>query len=254
MAKHDDPHSIHNEPVYAPPASKQPSEVHQEPALGNRQLRDNDSDIAAQSVWDEVGTQGLGYEVPEDALSYSNWYASKSDQCSILRSYSTVFIIALIGGPLAILAVLLGGTPNAESHILAVVFWGPVLEEQLKIAGTLILLERFPYLYRSSLQLYFAIVASALSFSVLENLMYLNVYIEDPSPEIVAWRWSVCTALHVGASSIAFLGVRKMWKVSRSTLTPPSVKEAFPYLVMATVVHGSYNLFAILLEEFLKPF
>ena len=254
MAKRYNPHSIHHEPVYAPPESTKKSDTQQEPALGNMSGRDKGDDIAAQSVWDEVSTRGLGYEVPEDALNYSNWYASRVAQCSILRSWSVVFLVALIGGPLAILGALLGGMSDTDSPLWVAVLWAPILEEQLKVAGALVLLERFPYFYLSSIQLYVAIATSALCFAVIENLLYLNVYIDDPNTTLISWRWNVCTALHVATSSIAFLGVRKIWRVSRENFTPPSVKEALPYFVMATLLHGSYNFFAIILEVLVHPF
>ena len=128
------------------------------------------------------------------------------------------------------------------------------MEENLKIMGVIILIERFPYFYRSPIQLFLAIVASAVCFAVIENLMYLNVYIENPSESLVTWRWTICTGLHVGASSIAFLGVRAMWVNSREAFTKPLVKDALPYIIAAACLHGAYNLFAVLFELTLQPF
>ena len=231
-----------------------PHSIHHEPALGNIQGAGDDSDIAAQSVWDEVATQGMNYETPENALSYSNWYAYNAQECSALKSWGVVGLIALAGGPLAIVGVLLGGNGNSSLPWIATVLWAPIMEESLKIMGTIILLERFLYFFRSSLQLFLCIIASALCFAVIENIMYLQVYIEQPSETLITWRWTICTGLHVGASSIAYLGVRAMWLNSRAAFTKPLVKDALPYIIAATCLHGAYNLFAVLFEVTLHPF
>ena len=120
----------------------------------------------------------------------------------------------------------------------------------MKIAAALYVVELKPYLFRSPVQILICVLAGGLVFSVLENLLYQYVYISDPTPELLRWRWTVCVALHVGCSCIAGLGLRRIWLTTWRCKTQPQIALAYPYIVIAVIVHGSYNGFATLLDMF----
>ena len=124
---------------------------------------------------------------------------------------------------------------------------GPLTEEVMKVAIVTGTVETHPYLFRSRAQIRIAALASALVFAIIENILYLNVYIEDPSTKLVLWRWIVCTGLHVGCTAVAVTGVIKVWERSINELREPHLKPAGPALITAVILHGTYNALAILM-------
>lgn len=138
--------------------------------------------------------------------------------------------------------------------MIALTIVGPLTEEVMKTAAVLWVVEKRPFLFRSPLQIMGCVVAAGLCFAVIENLLYLKVYVSDPSDELIRWRWTVCVALHVGCTTVAGIGVMRIWKTTMSNLTPPQLPLGAPFLVAAVVIHGSYNALAVLLEHVLFPF
>lgn len=146
---------------------------------------------------------------------------------------------------------------------------GPLLEEILKPAGLLILLGRDPQLRIAPIVGAVAGAFSGLVFAALENAVYFNIYNPDHSPEYAVWRWTVCVALHVLCSALVGYGLAR----ARATPLEPGeeyrlVGAAAPHLldeprersriyqgislrllVLAVVIHGTYNLFALMFQE-----
>lgn len=226
-----------------------------EPALGNRADPDTEEDHIRASVWDEPASQFAGLRAPENAATYAAWYRRKKGETSVFDAFAVTILLVLAGGPFALVGTFATGNVGGSSiGILLVVLVAPVVEEMLKAGATLITLERKPYLFKSSLQILFAVAASGLIFSIIENLLYIHVYIEDPTPEIIQWRWTVCTFLHVGCSTIAGLGLIRMFRAADKTDTAPEVRRAYPLLVTAMFLHGTYNASAMVLEFLITPF
>lgn len=222
-----------------------------EPALGGGHNEDTAEDHVRASVWDEPAAKVAGLRAPPGAETYAAWYVRLREETSVARAVQVTVLLALAGGPFSILGALFtGGAAPAGMGLLFVVVVAPIVEEMLKAGATLITLERKPYLFKSSWQILTAVALSGLCFSVLENLIYLNIYIPDPSPSLVIWRWTVCTALHVGCSTIAALGLIRMYREASQRLAPPRVALAYPLLIAAMVVHGAYNFSAIFLQFF----
>ena len=123
-----------------------------------------------------------------------------------------------------------------------------------KIAIVIIAVEKFPYWFSSRFQLLFGIVISALVFAVIENLLYLNVYVQEPAAALVRWRWSVCTVMHVGASIIASMGVMRMWVNAQRDWSKPQITLGYPYFIASMIFHGGYNFFATVISVTMEPF
>ncbi|MBR3689422.1 MAG: PrsW family intramembrane metalloprotease, partial [Lentisphaeria bacterium] len=91
-------------------------------------------------------------------------------------------------------------------------------------------------------------------FSVLENLIYQYIYLRTLPPEkladIIAFRWTICTALHILCTVISSMGLRHVWRESLEKERPCRIYEAFPWFAAATAVHGLYNLSMTLLNPF----
>lgn len=238
---------------FSPQPGRTTGSLFAEPALTGHVAAQDPNEAALVSVWDEPGIKD-SVQRPPDAPTYASWYGERLARTSIMHSWLVVIGLAIIGGPFAILGAISSFNSGTMVGLLAVVVVGPMLEEFLKAGATMITLERHPYLFRYVWQIPLAVAGSALGFATVENLLYLGLYIDQPSASIVLWRWTVCTALHVGCSLIAGMGLMRMLRQARVEGAPPRTAAAFPYIVAAITVHGAYNLLATLTEVILEPF
>ncbi len=205
---------------------------------------DPDREATQFSVYDEPAYRAAHPgPLPPGAPTYATWLAARRDRADPSRGRRIAFLIMLAGGPFAVLGAFLGG-----SGLLSVIVWGPVTEELMKVALLLTLLELRPHVLTSRLQIHLAAAGSGLGFSVIENLIYLHVYVPDPAAALVVWRWTVCVVLHVGCSLIASLGVARAWSRCLAELEPPRLGIALRWLVAAIALHGAYNLLATILS------
>lgn len=146
----------------------------------------------------------------------------------------------LAAGPLSVVIVFVTMLGNQWTRLLGGVFTPPV-EELAKVFMLLCLLESRAYWFKQAWQLRVAAAGAGLAFAAIENLLYLNVYIPDPSPYIIYYRWTVCTLLHMVCCCISSFGLVRMWRTAVEDLEEPSFWQAVPYLAVAAVIHGIYN-------------
>lgn len=220
--------------------------VFNEPHLQQIPAR-GDREAPVDSVWMEPSQQAEGNPRP-----YADWYAAQKACTTLFQSWRLTLLLALIAGPLAVLSALFTQGPGAGFLLLVVA--GPLIEEIGKIMGPLMVVERNPARFSTRSQILFCAVASGLVFSVIENVLYLKVYIPNPSAALVWWRWTVCVALHTGCSFIAGWGVAKIWSESDRTGNPPKLETGAPLLITAVVLHGAYNFLALMINSvFMSP-
>ena len=188
----------------------------------------------------------------DSAGNLSRWIEEKKSQCSIWGNLFIAILVPLIAGPMAVLGAIFAGQRNLYG-LLYVVVCAPVVEEFLKQGGMIYLLERKPYRVFAGWQFVFSAVLAALIFSVIENLLYINVYVnpallKDPA-SFAEFRWTVCTSLHIACAMIASMGMIRVWKKQLADGKPADLSAAYPYFTVAICVHGVYNLFAFSLEK-----
>jgi len=151
--------------------------------------------------------------------------------------------VAVFGGAFGVFGAMLQEYGGAS--ILIAVFFAPAVEEIMKPMGLVFLLEKAPHRVISSAQVILTAALGGLGFAVLENLIYLHVYIpmaDTPAPfDVAAFRWSVCTALHVGCSTIVGIGLVREYRRYRRTGARLELERILPYYATAAVVHGLYN-------------
>ena len=158
-------------------------------------------------------------------------------------------LAAVFSGPFAILGALIG-SGGALSVVILVVVFAPLVEEMLKVAGILYLAEVRPWLVPSATALVMVAVCSGLVFAAIENWLYLAVIIDNPTAEIVRWRWTFGPLVHGTGSLLAGIGVARMWRMLPNQGLRPDFRVAAGWIIAATIVHGGYNLFATWLELF----
>jgi len=118
----------------------------------------------------------------------------------------------------------------------------------MKIALPLWLVEKRPWMYRNGGQILICALASGLMFAVVENVVYLNVYIPDPSAGLIQWRWTICVLLHSGCSTVAGIGAWRIWSRFQHHQRAPHLADGASWFVAAIVLHGLYNATVTLLE------
>lgn len=183
---------------------------------------------------------------PRDRIDYQEWLDQRRERTSALKSWSVTLLICLVAGPASIASVAL--VDVFDRSLLMLVVFGPVAEELAKNLIGLYVAEKRPYLFKSSGQILLCSAMGGLVFALIENLLYLHVYIENPSPGLVLWRYTICVALHMICAVIAGLGVRKLWLTAVNEHKRPDVSSATPYFAVAATLHGLYNLMAVTLD------
>lgn len=225
-----------------------PSEARAERALEiSRRKGDSEDERLEHGVWDEpTFSPELAGTAPPGA-TYSDWLERRRAGVGLARPWAVTALVALSAGPWAVLGAFMGSGGTAFS-ILAIIMFGPVAEETMKIAAATYVVEKRPYLFTTSAQIIIAALAGGLAFGALENLLYLNTYIPDPKPGMIRWRWTVCIAMHAGCSLVAALGLVRTWRDAWRRTGRPRLTLGYPYLVAAIAIHGAYNAFAVALH------
>ena len=185
---------------------------------------------------------------------YSKWLKEKIEDPPFHAGALTSLACALAGGVFAIAGAFLESLQFASFPKIAfgpltlAIVVAPSIEETLKISITSFVVERKPYLFSKASQVFISCIGAAALFAAVENLIYLNVYIDNPSEQIKLWRWTVCISLHVTCTAIAATGLLRVWRRTVSELRPPSFGPVSKSLIAAAVVHGTYNFLVFLYE------
>ncbi|MDX6767459.1 MAG: PrsW family glutamic-type intramembrane protease [Candidatus Methylacidiphilales bacterium] len=181
-------------------------------------------------------------------------------QNSLLGDGLTHLAAAFLGGLFAVTGAFLVNLilpENSGWGWLNTLVFGPVCEELLKASGAIYLLEKCPYRLHSGPALAAVVIASAFIFAVCENLLYVHVYVDvarlKHPMDYLLFRWTAPTALHLVCSAIASLGLMRIWHRDIRTGHTADLDTAYPFFATAMVLHGGYNLLAILGDSFLFP-
>ena len=173
------------------------------------------------------------------------WLADKRAACTPVGNAAVTLVAALVGGSFAVIGAFTAGRQTWVA-LLYMVLFAPIIEEILKQSGMIYLLEKKPYRISTAAQFVIAAIISALIFSAVENLLYLNVYAAKAAildfEKFAGFRWRWCTLLHVGCSVIASLGLMRVWKKQLADGRAADLGHAFPAFAVAMATHGIYNL------------
>ncbi|HKY78133.1 MAG TPA: PrsW family glutamic-type intramembrane protease [Acidimicrobiia bacterium] len=163
------------------------------------------------------------------------------------RRWTAVLAVAVASGPFAIAAAMVENSFSGAALVLLLVAVGPLIEEMVKGAGALFLAEQRPWLVPAAWTLPVLTCLSGLVFASIENWWYLAVLIDDPSRQIIQWRWIFGPLVHGVGSLIVGFGAARLWRQAMTTGRRAAFDVAQPYIVTAAVFHGLYNGLALLL-------
>lgn len=196
-------------------------------------------------VGDEPGV-AAGFETSHDR------YLASRQATPVSHRWLAFAVVLVAAGPMGLAAALLGSPGAARSVAFAAIgsiVFIPIIEEIAKAAGALYLVENRPWLVPSAATVVALVAMSGLVFALAENWLYLNVYIEDPSEQVIRIRQIGGPLLHTSASLLAGIGVSRVWlTIHHGRIERWAFRPAVPWMVSAMVLHGAYNLSATILE------
>ena len=202
------------------------------------------------SVWDEPT---LARVLPADRRpqSFRKWWEAHAARTSAVCRISFLLFISVLAGPVSVITTFVETALRGGLLVVSVVgmvFLGPAIEEIAKTVLLALAIEAKPYMFRRRLEILLCGLCSALGFAAIENVLYLEVYIEDPTRAIALWRWTVCVGMHAIATLLTATGLAREWARAWEEGRRPEPGRAFAWLVAATAFHGIYNA-AVLVEE-----
>lgn len=157
--------------------------------------------------------------------------------------------LMLLSGLFSILTAILRQLTIGLPNILAAVVVAPPVEEILKVAIPIMVLEhRAKWIGRGQDFLWF-VLGSALLFGIVENILYTFVYLDNPSSALLWWRWIACTTMHLVASGLAGVGLMRAFNRAQRTDEKARFVWEWPWLVGAIAVHMVFNTFAVFFAE-----
>jgi RsiW-degrading membrane proteinase PrsW (M82 family) len=161
--------------------------------------------------------------------------------------YLLALLMAVIGGALGIIGAIFQEAQTTTTFLLLPFLGAPIIEEALKPSGLYLALLWWPRALNN--QLFTAILCSisGLVFGVIESLVYVTVYVEDPSDGFILYRFTVTLALHAVASFVVGLGINRRildWAAGRSKLPKPSRN----FYIAGVLIHAAYNTTAVILS------
>ena len=159
------------------------------------------------------------------------------------------YLVAMVGGVVGIPAAIMQELQGYSGLWLGAIVVAPLVEEVVKPVGVMFIMEKRFHWLRSRRQVVAMAALGAVVFATLENLMYIHVAHRDPSAAFVAWRYMVCTSMHVAASTVFGLGLARSWQRMRRTGGRFRIKGLlWPYLA-AVALHAAYNATAMILQK-----
>ncbi|MDY6912248.1 MAG: PrsW family glutamic-type intramembrane protease [Chloroflexota bacterium] len=123
----------------------------------------------------------------------------------------------------------------------------PIFEEAIKPCGVYWLLAKKPQALPNQKYIAFLAALAGLSFALIENLLYLEVFFPEHNHAMVVWRYSVCILVHVSCSYTVGFGInQKLIAWVRGEVPFLQGNRRFFFIPMA--VHSLYNISAFLIE------
>jgi RsiW-degrading membrane proteinase PrsW (M82 family) len=159
--------------------------------------------------------------------------------------YVLAIFVSLIGGFLGAFGAVVQEL-RAGGFLLLPILGAPIIEEGLKPTGVYLLLIRWPDLLRSQLFTAFLSALAGLTFGLLEALVYVTLYVDNPPDWFVTYRFTLPLVLHTTGSFIVGLAINRRlldWAQGRSALPKRNRNLYFT----AITLHAIFNTIAVVL-------
>ena len=147
------------------------------------------------------------------------------------------------GGVLGVLGAII--QELSQGSLLVAFVAAPMIEEVMKPSGVYLLLVRWPKVLTS--RIYTALLAAVggLSFAVIENIIYLQLYFPQHTQTLMVFRYSACLTMHVVCSFILGFGInQKLLASARGEI--PLLKGNKKFFFIPMIIHSLFNIMAVL--------
>jgi len=156
------------------------------------------------------------------------------------------FLIAAGGGVLGILGAII--QEWAQGSLLIAFVAAPMIEEVMKPSGVYLLLARWPKVLTSRIYTAWLAAVGGLSFAVVENILYLQLYFPEHTQTLVVFRYSACLTMHMVCSFILGFGInQKLLASVRGEI--PLLKGNKKFFFIPMIIHSLFNITAVLVES-----
>ncbi len=174
---------------------------------------------------------------------------SRWTTANVALAFAVAVFGSVLGIPAAFAESLVGGGGASLFAVILVIVIGPAVEEVVKPIALIFLLERAPHRVLGRMQIWLSAALAGAGFAVVENLIYIHVYIPamdtPPTFDVAAWRWTVCTTLHVVCSSVMGIGLAREHTHAMREGRSFELERVVPIYAVAVVIHGLYNAYAV---------
>jgi RsiW-degrading membrane proteinase PrsW (M82 family) len=155
-------------------------------------------------------------------------------------------LVALIGGFFGVFGAIVQESRN-PGLLLVLVLGAPIIEEALKPSGVYLLRARWPRLVLGRLHSAVLAAIGGLTFGVIEALVYVYVYTDDPPDWFVTYRFTLPLLLHTTCSFLVGLGITRqliVWAQEGG----PVPKDSRAFYLTAVGIHALYNTVGVVLS------
>jgi hypothetical protein len=220
------------------------------PSLANHEL-------AEHSVWDEPSTSAsLSGSPDSQAVNWYRYYLEQAAGTSPGWTWSITASIAILAGPAAILGSLLHGL-NANG-LAMLLFFRPTIEELLKIAFPLWIVEKRPWLIASEWQILLGALAGGCTFAIIETAFDLLTHLPNPNigpntgplgwaAQPTPWPGTTNVLMHATCSTMAAWGLVQVRRGMLRRRNQPQLADGGPWIAAAVGLHVLFNLLAIVI-------
>jgi RsiW-degrading membrane proteinase PrsW (M82 family) len=190
--------------------------------------------------------------------------ASAHPASTLLRDHLLALSVASLGGLAGILGAIMGES-QAQAPLLNPIFWlhpflgnpffwfpaviAPVVEEVMKPFGVYLLLFTWPHLLKHRLHTALLAAWGGLLFGLIEALLYVGVYVDDPSRSFIVYRFSLPLVLHTTTSFIFGLALDQRLVIAVKGQAPLAVSN-FKFMALAIAIHSAFNRIAMVVWPF----
>jgi hypothetical protein len=256
MKSTNDP-SIEFEPQYqtipsrpkAKPRKDQPPAKNYDPPLGMNPVAESLStlsdDDVEYSVWDEPCLPAAQKQyLSDDALTYANWFSERKADFGAASSWAVTLVIACLSGPWGLMTLLFYGYGSGWGwgQFTVTVLLAPLLQELGKIMVLLWVVEKRPYWFTSWFQIFICSIMSATCFVVVFNSIG---WLTGNAPMGQFFQWSAFFLMHLMASSLSAIGLKKIWQETNDRLVRPKMDLGYPWFRAAFLINAGFGLAVI---------
>lgn len=219
----------------------------EEPELTSPRLSD---DVEVENtVWDEPGlSTDLAGSAPRNAITYERWLSKKISETPEETTWLVTAFIGCFSGLLALPGTLFLGFQFGHS-LVSICIFEPMAEEIVKIALAIWIVEKRPYLFKYAVQIIAVCICCGFVFSLIESFAARQFQFRNAQWLMANGPWSLAILLHIVCSTLAGLGIARVWRHCIETATKPQLSRGGAFIVAAVAIHVIYKCVWVVLSK-----